>query len=201
MVETATIYRIYGSPGVKMSALNKVLRFCTQDGDPGMNHPCKIPASGKYHSFRATDCIGITGDFNQVRDLYIHGDGNFAADWGLDAANGGGLFIGHKDTGDNGLPIDVPLHGSNQYAVATGTQGTTGDSIDDPTNGHPYYRSETTPKVNFDTCLADSPLLIDSGPYSDDFYSKAWVWDLTSVPTSIYGAKSPKAAIVTYNIF
>jgi hypothetical protein len=201
MAETATIYRIYGNPGVKSSLAGKVGRFCTQDAEPGLNNPCKIPPTGTYNSFRVTDCLGITGDFNQVREIYIHGDGNFADDWGLDSANGGGLFIGHKGTGDNGLPIDVTLHGSNQYAVATGTIGTNGHSIEDPTNGHPYYRGESTPTLDFDDCTADSPHLIDSGPYTDDFYSKAWVFCLKTVPTSVYGAKSPKAAIVTYNIF
>ncbi len=201
MAETATIYRIYGSPGVKNSLAGKVGRFCTQDAEPGLNNPCKIPPSGSYYSFRVTDCLGIAGDFNQVRDIYIHGDGNFADDWGLDSANGGGLLIGHRDEGDNGLPIDAGLHGSNQYVVATGTIGTTGHSIDDPTNGHPYYREEDTPYVDFDDCTAEAPLLIDSGPYTDDFYSKAWVFSLKTVPTSVYGAKSAKAAILTYNIF
>ena len=201
MAETATIYRIYGSPGVKSSLAGKVGRFCTQDAEPGLNNPCKVPATGVYNSFRVTDCLGITGDFNQVRDIYLHGDGQFASDWGLDAALGGGLFIGKRDSGDNGLPIDVGLHGSNHYAVATGTIGTTGDSIEDVSEGHPYYRSESTKKINFDTCTANVPLLIDSGPYTDDFYSKAWVFSLRTVPTSLYGAKSAKAAIVTYNIF
>jgi len=202
MAEVATIYRIYGNPGVKSPLTNKVARFCTQDAEPNLNNPCKVPPAGAvYDSFRCTDCLGITGDFNQVRDIYLHGDGNFALDWGLDSANGGGLFVGHKDIGDNGLPIDVALHGSNQYAVATGTVGTTGHSIADPTNGHPFYRGEAMPEMDFDDCLADSPLLIDSGPYTDDFYSKAWVFDLRTVPTSQYGRKTAKAAIVTYSIF
>jgi hypothetical protein len=202
MAEVATIYRIYGNPGVKTSLTNKVGRFCTQDAEPNLNNPCKVPPAGNvYDSFRVTDCLGITGSFNQVRDIYIHGDGNFAADWGLDSASGGGVFIGHRDTGDNGLPIDVVLHGSNDYAVATGTIGTTGHSIEDPSNGHPYYREQSTPVVDFDDCTAGSPLLIDSGPYTSEFYSKAWVMCLRSVPTTEYGRKTAKAAIVTYSIF
>jgi hypothetical protein len=201
MAETATIYRLYGASGTKVSLASKVGRFCTQDAEPGLNNPCKIPTSGHYDSFRTTDCLGISGDFNQVRDIYLHGDGGFSDDWGLDAANGGGLFVGHRDSGDNGLPIDVALHGANEYAQATGTVGTTGHSIEDPTNGHPYYRSQSTPKINFDDCRPDTPLLIDSGPYTDDFYSKAWVFCLRTVPTSTYGAKSPKSVTATYSIF
>lgn len=205
MAEVATIYRIYGNPGVKSSLANKVARFCTQDAEPNLNNPCKVPPLGSvYNSFRCIDCLGITGDFNQVRDIYIHGDGDFAEDWGLDADNGGGLFIGAKASGDNGLPIDVVLHGSNEYVVATGTIGTTGHSISDPTNGVPFYKATANPvgsELDFDECLADRPLLVDSGPYTEDFYSKAWVLCLRTVPTSEYGRKTPKAAIVTYSIF
>ncbi len=112
MAEVATIYVINGNPGVKTSLTNKVARLNTSDvAEPGLNTPCKIPPSGFYHSFRMTNCLGITGDFNQVRDIYIHGDGGFADDWGLDKVNGGALLVGKRDTGDNGLPIDVVLHG------------------------------------------------------------------------------------------
>lgn len=202
MAEVATIYRLYGAAGTKTSMAGRVARFCTQDADPGLNNPCKIPPTGEiYNSYRTTDCLGITGDFNQVRDIYAHGDSNFAGDWGLDALNGGGLFIGHKDTGDSGLPIDVALHGSNQYAQATGTPGVTGHSIEDAVNGHPFYKDEVSPVLNFDNVTSGSPLLIDSGPYTDDFYSKAWVMSLKIVPTATYGAKTPKAVTITYNIF
>jgi len=201
MAETATIYRLYGASGTKQSLAGIVGRFCTQDGIPGLNNPCKVPATGVYHSFWVTDCLGITGDFNQVRDIYIHGDEGFAEDWGLDAENGGGLFVGKRDTGDNGLPIDAVLHGSNQYAQAGGSVGTDGYAIDNAVNGHPYYREQSTPKLNFDACTAAAPLLIDSGPYTDDFYSMGWCLQLWTVPTSAYGAKSPKAVVVTYNIF
>jgi hypothetical protein len=202
MAEVATIYRIYGNPGVKSSLANKVGRFATQDSEPGTSNTCRVPPSGSvYNSFRVTDCLGISGDFEQVRDIYIHGDGNFAQDWGLDHANGGGLFVGHRDSGDSGLPIDTVLHGSNQYAVATGTQGTTGHSIEDSVNGHPYYRSQSAPVFDIDDMDPENPLLIDSNVYTTDFYSKAWVMSLRTVPTSVYGAKTPKSVIVTYNIF
>lgn len=201
MAETATIYRLYGASGAKQSLAGIVGRFCTQDSIPGLNSPCKVPPTGFYDSFWVTDCLGITGDFNQVRDIYIHGDEGFAEDWGLDSENGGGVFVGKRDTGDNGLPIDVILHLSNQYAQAGGTVGTSGHAIDNAVNGHPFYRDQSTKKINFDNCTADAPLLIDSGPYTDDFFSKAWVLQLRTVPTSAYGAKSPKAVVVTYNIF
>ncbi len=203
MAEVATIYVINGPfPGTKTSLTNKVARLHTADlAEPGLNNPCKIPPTGFYYSFRMTNCLGITGDFNQVRDIHIHGDENFANDWGLDKVNGGALLVGKRNSGDNGLPIDMVLHGANEYAQATGTVGTTGHSIDDPANGHPYYKNQSPGVVDFDTCTADNPLLIDTGPYTDDFYSKAWVLSLKIPPTAAYGAKSPKSIIATYNIF
>lgn len=203
MAEVATIYRLYGAAGDKYSLKDKIGRFCTQDSDPGTNNPCKIPPIGQvYDSYWVTDCLGITGDYTQVRDIYIHGDGGFAGDWGLDHASGGGLFVGVKDAGDHGLPIDVALHGSNQYAQAGGTPGTKGYAIDDAVSGHPYYNGETEKIRDFDECDSGAPLLIDSGPYAaGGFYSKAWVMALRTVPTSTYGSKTPKSVIVTYNIF
>lgn len=202
MAEIATVYEINGNPGVKTSLASKVARFCTQDtAEPNLNNPCKIPASGFYNSFRKHWTLGITGDFTQVRDIYVHGDGNFADDWGLDSENGGRFEIGKRDEGDNGCPIDAALHGENDYAVATGTVGITGHSIGDPTNGHPYYKSQSTPVVDFDTCTSEVPLLVDSGPYTDDFYSKAMVGCLKIPPTATYGPKSPKSIVWTYNIF
>jgi len=135
-----------------------------------------------------------------VRDILLHTDGRFAEEWGLDAAHGGGLFVGHRDVAPHGLPIDLALHGSNQYSPATGTQGVTGHPIDG-VNGHPYYKDQSEPTINIDLCLADAQLLIDPGPYTDDFYSMAWVMSLKIVPTSTYGAKSPKSVIITYSIY
>jgi hypothetical protein len=200
MAEVATIYRLYGAAGTKNSLAGIIGRFGTQDSAPGTNNPCKVPPAGQvYDSYWVTDCLGITGDYTQVRDIYIHGDGNFALDWGLDSANGGGLFVGVMDTGDHGLPIDVALHGSNAYAQATGTPGTKGDPID---TTHPVYSTQTEKIRDFDDCDSGSPLLIDSGPYAaGGLYSKAWVMALRTVPTSTYGSKTPKSVIVTYNIF
>ena len=202
MAETAVIMELNGAGGVKTSLASKVARFCTEDSvEPLLNHPCRIPASGFNYSFRKTWCLYITGDFNQVRDIHAYGDGEFADDWGLSPANGGGLFVGNRDTGDNGLPIDTVLHGSNKYTVATGTIGITGHSIDDVVNGHPYYKDQSTPVKNFDECLADTPHLVDSGPYTDDFYSKALVASAKIPPQAAYGKKTAKSITWIYNIF
>jgi hypothetical protein len=197
MAEVATIMEINGSPGVKTSLANKTARFCTADvAEPVLSNPCKIPATGFNYSFRKSWILRITGDFNQVRDIYTYGDGTFAQGWGLSPTNGGMVRIGHRDTGDSGCPLD-------QYAVATGQVGVTGHAIDDPVNGHPYYiaSGNTTPVVNFDTCTANAPLLIDSGPYTDDFDSKIMLFDVKIPPQAEYGAKSPKSITTIYNIF
>ncbi|OPY54710.1 MAG: hypothetical protein A4E48_00289 [Methanosaeta sp. PtaU1.Bin060] len=192
MAETATIKEINGSPGTKTSLAGKVARFCFADAvEPGLTYPCKIPSSGFNYAWAKTHFLSITGDFNQVRDIYVYGDGNFAVDWGLDT---GMVRIGKRDSGDNGLPLA-------SYAQATGTPGESGPGIDHPVNGHPYYKNQNIPCINFDLCTAQSPLLIDSGPYTDDFESNAWVLDVKIPPTAVYGAKSPKSITVVYNIF
>ncbi len=196
MAEVVVIGEYNGSPKVFTSLANKIARFNTADvAEPGLSNPCKIPvAPNVYHPFRKSFGAHISGDFNQVTNLTTNGDGNFANDWGMDANNGGKVVIGARDTGDNGCPLD-------EYAVATGQVGVTGHSIGDPVNGHPYYKSQSLPTKDFDTCTPNAPLLIDAGPYTAEFYSKIWVMSADIVATSAYGAKSPKAITLGYTIF
>ncbi len=196
MAEVVVIGEWNNNPKVFTSLANKIARFCTDDtAEPGLINPCKIPSAPDiYHPFRKSFGAHFSGDFNQVTNLTVNGDGNFADDWGLDAANGGRVVIGKRDTGDNGCPLD-------QYVVATGQIGITGHSIGDPVNGHPYYKSQSIPVRNFDDCTPNNPHLIDSGPYTSEFYSKMWVMSADIVSTSAYGAKSPKSITLGYTIF
>ena len=176
-----------------------VCRFsCEDEAVPALNNPCKIPSTNFNYSFRMSLGAHITGDFTQIRDLSVYGDGNFATDWGLDHASGGRVEIGARDTGDNGCPLD-------SYAVATGST-TSGNSIGDPTNGHPYYKDTTAKVRDWDTCLANATHLIDSGPYDyasypTGFYSKIWVMSVKIPPTATYGPKTPKNGTLIYNVF
>ena len=43
--------------------------------------------------------------------------------------------IGLRDSGDNGVPVA-------SYDQATGVVGTSGDDMEDDTNGHAYYKTQ-----------------------------------------------------------
>jgi hypothetical protein len=194
MAEVATIMEMNQSPGVPTSLTNKVARFAAMDGvQPNLVNPCKIPSTSFNYSFVKWWFLRVTGDFNQVRDIYVHGDGNFARDWNLDHDNGGRVRIAHMDSGDSGCP-------QGNYEVAAGIIGQTGYAIDDPVHGVQYYSGQTIKTLDFDTCTPNAPLLIDSGPYTDDFDSKFWVMDVKIPPTAVYGQKSPKSITAEYNI-
>ena len=136
-------------------------------------HPCKVPTTGFYYSYAKALFLSVSGTFNSIRDIYWYCDGTVASDWGLDSGSGGGLFIGTRTSGDNGLAYA-------SYAQATGTPGTTGTAI---TALYSYYSSGGT-MSNADTYTAAAPLLIDSTVYTTAFSSKVWVTQLKIAPTS-----------------
>lgn len=195
MAEVVTIGVYNHSPAVFTPMSSAVCRFSTEDeAVPALNNPCKIPTTNFNYSFRMSLGAHVTGDFTQISDLAVYGDGNFASDWGLDHASGGRVEIGAHDSGDNGCALA-------NYHVATGTIGLTGHSIGDPTNGHPDYKDTTTKVRDWDTCLANATHLIDSGPYTAEFYSKMWVLSVKIPPTATYGPKTPKNGTLIYNVF
>lgn len=183
------------APGTATALTAITGRYCTMDSaTPGTNNPCKVPTSDFYYSFWKSMFLAVSGTFNSIRDIYWYCDGNVADDWGLDSANGGGLFIGHRDTGDNGCPYA-------SYVQATGTVGTTGDAIGNVSNGHTYYRGQTTPTVNADGYTAATPLLIDSTVYTSAFNSKLWCTQLKVAPTSSHGELTSKSFSLSYQVY
>lgn len=197
MAEVVVINELNGvSPGAATALTGKVGRYCTMDAaEPGTNNPCKVPTADFYYSFWKTMYAAVSGTgWTSIRDLYWYCDGNVAADWGLDSVSGGGLFIGLRDSGDNGCPIA-------SYAQATGTVGTTGDAIGHVSNGHAYYRSQGTPSADADTYDASNPLLIDSTVYTTTFDSKCWVTQLKIPPTASHGECTAKTFTVSYTVY
>jgi hypothetical protein len=197
MAETVVIGEYNGSPKAFASLANKIARLCTIDlAEPGTDNSCKIPtAPAIYHPYWKSFSAHFSGDFGQVTNITVNGDGNFATDWGLKPTDGGKVVIGYRLTGDNGCPLA-------SYQQALGSPGVTGYAIDDGTNGHAYYKNPTYGGVmDFDDCDPSAPLLVDSGPYTAEFYSKIWVMSAVIVSTADYGAKTPKSITVGYTIF
>lgn len=138
-------------------------RMSTMDSaDPGNTNPIPIPASGENFSFWMSLALAITAmnDATLLNNHKVYMDG--ACGWTLGTV--GELWIGQKDTGDNGCP-------EGSYDQATGTVGTTGDELEHATNGHTYYKSETTPKGALDGYTEGSPITIDTGDHTtaEDF--------------------------------
>lgn len=197
MAEVVVIKELNGvAPGTPTSLTGKVGRYCTMDSaEPGTSNPCKVPTADFYYSFWKQHYAEVSGTgWTSIRDIYWYCDGNVAADWGLDSASGGGLFIGTMDSGDNGIPIA-------SYAQATGTVGTTGDAIGHISNGHPSYRTQASPTGNADNYTSSSPLLIDSTVYSAAFQSKCWTTQLKIPPTASHGECSAKTFTISYTVY
>lgn len=164
-------------------------RYAAMDSyNPGLSNPCVVPTSGFNYSFWKTHNITFSGEFTQISNIRWYTSGSVASSWQL--GTNGGLFVAVKSTGDNGLPVA-------SYRQATGIVGTSGYWMDDATNGHEYYKSGSTNHavpVNADTITSGGspgPLLVDSGPYTEDGQSKCVV---TQVKIAINATQGDKAA-------
>ena len=205
MTEVVYVMEVTGAAphvdGVNETDLTSIVaRYCTYDtATPGTNYPCKVPSTGFYYSYWKTMFLDVSGTFNSIRDIKWYCDGTVALDWGLDSANGGGLFIGLKDDGDttdggHGCPLA-------SYQQSGGTPGYTGYAIGDGTNGHAYYKSESTPVGDADDYVAATPLLIDATVYTAAFQSKAWVTQIKIPPTAAHGELTAKSFNVSYQVY
>lgn len=133
------------------------VRFCTTDAyNPIATYPCIIPSAGSNYSYWKHLHLDISGTFTTVNNIRFYTDGTI----GWTCGTGGGLYIGLRDTGDNGCPMDT------EYDVATGVQGTTGHWMDDATNGHGYYKGESATPALVSDYESGTSLLIDSTDYS-----------------------------------
>lgn len=133
------------------------VRFATTDAyNPIATYPCVVPSSGDNYSYWKHISLGISGTFTTVNNINFYTDGTI----GWTCGTGGGLYVGVRDAGDSGCPMDA------EYDIATGTQGTTGDWMDHVTNGHGYYKDQTATPADASTYTSGSTLLIDSADYS-----------------------------------
>jgi len=108
-------------------------RMSTMDDDnPGSANPLPIPGAGIAFSYWMTLHLTITAinDATLLNNHKFYMDG--ACGWALGTS--GDLFIAQKTTTDKGVPV-------GDYDQATGTPGTTGDDMNDVTDGHTYYKT------------------------------------------------------------
>ena len=96
------------------------VRYCTTDAyNPGSNYPCVVPSSGTNYSYWKHHYLNISGTFTKVNNIRWYTDGTIGWTCGTD----GGLFVGIRDSGDNGVPMPT------NYEVATGTANIPAQSL------------------------------------------------------------------------
>ena len=115
--------------------------------------PIPIPAADFNYSYWMNLALTITNiqDATVLNNHKVYMDG--ACGWAL--GTGGDLFVGTRDTGDNGCP-------DASYEQATGTEGTTGYDLEDDTNGHDYYKTAPNGKAALDGYNSGAPLTVDT---------------------------------------
>lgn len=160
-------------------------RLSTSDSAaPGSANPIPIAASGLRRSYWMSLQLTITA-INQATLLNNHkfySDGTIGWALGTD----GKLVIGLRDSGDDGCP-------AASYDQASGTEGTTGDDMADATDGHAYYKGQTTPTGLVSACTSASPLTVDSGDHTAAEAFKHCVLQAVVDDDAVRGAKTAES--------
>ena len=177
-----------GSPGSEVTVTQ--IRFRTDDNPDTIDstNPIPIPTSGFNYSFWVHVCLTFSGTFTEISNIRHYCDGSI--DWTL--GTNGELRRGNRDSGDHGCP-------KASYEVATGTVGTTGDAIEDGTNGHSYYNGQTTPTVNIENDTSTSPAVIDSNTYTAAGDSYAVVLQVKVDTDATQGAQTAETLTFMYD--
>lgn len=196
MPATVVVQEVTGPAGNKTytTITNRVRLFtadqATDQGSPQLSYPIPIPDSGFNYSYWKHICLYVTGTFTKVDNIRHYSDG--AIGWSL--GTGGELRRGNRDSGDIGVPLDT------DYAQATGTPGVSGDPIEDATNGHPYYKTQTTPVVNVANDTSSNPALVDSTGLTSAGRSKAIVLQVKVASNASSGVQPAETMTWKYDV-
>ena len=155
-VATVDIRQLTGA-GPTATAVTTPRLSTSDSAAPGTANPIPILAAGLSYSYWMSLQLTITA-INQATLLNNHkfySDGAVA--WAL--GTGGKLVIGLRDAGDNGCP-------AASYQQAAGSVGETGDDMEDGTDGHSYYKAQTTPTGLVSAYSSAGKLTVDSGDHT-----------------------------------
>jgi hypothetical protein len=180
-----------GSPGSESGDLTgSTLRFQTADqiDNADETYPIPIPAAGYNYSYWKHVYLSIdSAPSVKINNIRHYSDGSIGYTYG----SGGEVRRGNRDSGDHGCPMDT------NYEVATGTPSTTGHSIEDGSNGHTYYNTQTTKTANIESDT-DPGVVIDSTDHTGTGKSKAIVLQ-TRLDTAANGALSGEQTDETFS--
>ena len=195
MVATVAVYQAYGgsdgSPAGE-SEITASTRLQTKDqfAPSDTSYPIPIPTSGYNYSYWIHVYLKITGGtFTKINNIRFYSDGAIGWNYGTS----GELRRGNRDSGDNGAPMDT------EYDVATGTQGTTGHDIEDGTNGHDYFNTQTAKTSNVASDTSGSPAIIDSTDHTEQGKCKAVVLQVKVDTDATQGEQADETLTFKYD--
>lgn len=195
MAATVVVQEVTGPAGNKTytTITNRVRLFtadqATNQTTPQITYPVPIPDSGFNYSYWKHVCLDISGTFTKVDNIRHYSDG--AINWNL--GTGGELRRGNRDSGDHGCP-------TTDYEQASGTEGVSGYPIEDATNGHDYYKNQTTPTANVANDTSSSPAIIDSEGLTSAGKSKMIVLQVKVASNATSGVQPAETLTWKYDV-
>jgi hypothetical protein len=194
MVATVLVYQGYGgSDGAPSEAeITASTRLQTKDqfSPTDTTYPIPIPTSGFNYSYWIHVYLKITGGtFTKINNIKFWGDGTL----GWNVGTNGELRLGNRDTGDIGCPMDT------EYDLATGTESTTGDTIEDATNGHGYYNAQTTKTRSFTYWTSANKATVDSSDHTAAGKCKSVVLQAKVATDATQGEQTDETLTFSYD--
>jgi len=194
MTATVKVMEITGPAGSKTyTEVTNRVRFFTKDqatdqSTPQDTYSIPIPTSGYNYSYWKAICLDLSGTFTKINNIRHYTDGSIG--WTL--GTNGEVRRGNRDSGDHGCP-------DGSYQQASGTEGETGYPIEDSTNGHAYYKDQTTPTVNVENDTEASPATIDSTDHTSAGKTKHIVLQVKVDTDATQGAQAAETFTWKYD--
>jgi hypothetical protein len=178
-----------GSPGT-YNNITTSTRLQTKDqfAPADTSYPIPIPVSGFSYSYWIHVCLDLSGSFTTINNVRFYSDGSIGWSFGT----GGELRRGNRDSGDHGCPMA-------EYDLATGTEASSGDALEDETLGHGYYNSQTTPTANVNSDTDGSPAVIDSTDHTSAGKTKAVVLQCKVANDAVQGEQADETLSFKYD--
>ncbi len=194
MVATVNVQQAVGGSDGSPDTYNNVAtstRLQTKDqfAPADISYPIPIPVSGFKYSYWIHVCLDLAGTFTTINNVRFYSDGTVGWNFGT----GGELRRGNRDSGDHGCPLP------SEYDLATGTEGDTGDSIEDGSNGHGYYNGQTTPTANVANDTEASPATIDLTDHTSAEKTKAVVLQCRVANDAVQGEQADETLSFKYD--
>lgn len=194
MVATVTVRVNYGagpSESVDVNGISvRLINAQSADGrdQTDTTNPIPIPAAGLSYSFWKHICLSIDGGtYTQVDNVLMWCDSSI--DWNFGTS--GALNVGTRDAGDHGCP-------EANYEQPTG-DGTDGYPIDDNTNGHDWYKAQTTGVQDIENFTSGAKMEVDTGAHVTEENTKGVVFQVVLDTDATQGEQTDETITFSYD--